>query len=134
MAQDRRPARGRAPRERADPRDQLGEPERLGQVVVGADRQPLDEVLECPRRGQHQDPGLRPLAADRAAHVVAVEARQVAVEHEHVVADDPRLDQRVGSVRREVDGHPLPPQPARDRIGQPPFVLCDQHAHLRSSG
>jgi hypothetical protein len=65
----------------------------------------------------------------RAAHVVAVHARQVAVEHEHVVAHDARLGQRRLPVARQVDRHPLPAQPARDRVGQPQLVFGDQHPH-----
>ena len=113
-----------------DPRDQLGEAKRLGQIVVGAERQALDQVLERAGRGQHQDPGLGSLAAHRPAHVVAVQSRQVAVEHEHVVAHHARLDQRVGAVGGQVDRHPLAAQAARDRLGQPLLVLGDQYAHL----
>ena len=70
--------------------------------------------------------------ADGAAHVVAVDPGQVAVEHEHVIADDPRLCERVGAVRREVDRHPLTPQPARDRVRQTALVFGDQNSHLCS--
>ncbi len=56
-------------------------------------------------------------------------AREVAVEHEDVVAHDPRLAQRIGAVGRDVDRHPLAPQAARDEVRQPWLVLCDQDAH-----
>ena len=79
--------------------------------------------------GQHQDAGLGPLAADRAADVVAVDARQVAIEHEHVVAHDPGLGQRLLPVGGEVDGDPVAPQAAGDRVGQAQLVLGDQHTH-----
>jgi hypothetical protein len=46
-----------------------------------------------------------------------VDPWQVSVENQNVVANDARLDERVGAVRREVDRHPLAAQPARDRIG-----------------
>ena len=45
-AHHRRERRLGAPRERADPRDQLGEGERLGQVVVGAQAEPGDAILD----------------------------------------------------------------------------------------
>jgi hypothetical protein len=54
---------------------------------VGAEREPLHDVLERASRGEHQDPGLRTLLAQRAADVVAVDLRQIAVEHDHVIAD-----------------------------------------------
>ena len=41
--------------QRADPRFQLGDRERLGQVVVGAFIQPRHTILDARQRGQHQD-------------------------------------------------------------------------------
>ena len=71
----RRAARRGTPRKGVDPGDELGEAERLGEVIVGAERQPVDHVLERPGGGEHQDPRLRPLVADGAADLVAVQAR-----------------------------------------------------------
>lgn len=111
-----------------DAGQQLGEAKRLGQVIVSSERQPVDHVLKCPRCGQHQDPGLGLLAAHGAAYVVAVHAWEVAVEHQHVVSDHARLEERLLAVRREVDRHPLLPQAARDRVPESQLVLGDQHA------
>ncbi len=57
---------------------------------------------------------------------------KISVEHEHVVAHDPALDECVGSVRGEIDGHPLAPQPACDRVSQTRFVLSNQNPHICS--
>ena len=54
---------------------------------------------------------------------------QVAVEHHDVVGEDARLVERGGAVGRDVDGHALAAQAARDRVGDPAFVLGDQYAH-----
>ena len=54
--QHRRRRRRGATAERAHPRDQFGERERLGQVVVGAERQPGHLVLDGAARGQHHAP------------------------------------------------------------------------------
>jgi hypothetical protein len=35
-----------------DAGDELGEAKRLGQVIVGAERQPLDDILERAGRGE----------------------------------------------------------------------------------
>ena len=67
----------------------------------------MHEVIERARRRQHQDPGLGSLVAHGAADLVAVNPREVAVEHEHVVADDPRLDECLLAVGREIDGGTL---------------------------
>ena len=46
---------GFAARERADAEDELGEVEGLGEVVVGAEREPGDAVGGGAGGGQHQD-------------------------------------------------------------------------------
>ena len=69
-------------------------------------------------------------AASAPAHVVAVHAGQVAVEHHDVVAAWTRaVEERRGPVGRHVDRHALPAQPARDRGGDARLVLGDQDAH-----
>ena len=69
------------------------------------------------------------LAGQGAADLVAVDAGQVAVEHDHVVAVQVQLGQGVGAVVADVDGHPLVPQAAGDGGGQHGLVLDDQHPH-----
>src|SRR5262249_47077402 len=67
-------------------------------------------------------------------HLVAVQGRQVPVEDDHVVVVDLGHFQAAGAVVGDVDGHPPPPQPARERAGELGFVLDDEHPHraLRS--
>ena len=52
--QDRRAGGLVASGERVDPRDELGEGERLGQIVVGAEAEAVDPVLDRARRGQYE--------------------------------------------------------------------------------
>ena len=73
LREHRRQRRLRAAGERADPRDELGERERLRQVVVGAEAEPVDAVLDRARGGQHQHARPAPAADERAADVVAVQ-------------------------------------------------------------
>jgi hypothetical protein len=61
-----------------------------------------------------------------------VHARQVAIQHQDVVADHACLDQRIGPVRSQIHSHPLTTEPARNRIGKPALILSDQHAHRLS--
>ena len=122
--------RGMQGRDAGDERQPVLERERLDQVVVGAEREPADLVLEPRGGGQHQDPHVRVLAGDDRGDLVAVSAREVAVEHDDVVVDDAGLQQRARAVVGDVDGHALAAQPAGDGPRQPPFVLCDQDAHL----
>ena len=132
MTQHRGPARGRPPGHGVDPGHELSEPKRLGQVIVCPERQPLDHILQRAGGGQHQDSRLGSLSPHRPADVVPVDAREVTIEHEHVVANHARLDQRLLAVRRQIDGHPVAAQPAGDGLGQPELVFSDQDTHQAS--
>ena len=57
----------------------------LPQVVIRAQFQPVDPVLDVGGRGEHQDAARRAVAHQPAADPVTVHGRQVAVEHDHVV-------------------------------------------------
>ena len=122
--------RGRASSNCADARDQLGELEGLGQVVVGTQSEPLDAVLDRAGGGEHQHPARRPVRDQGSADVVAVGAGQVAVEHHHVVVVDRQLRAGVVAVEGDVDGHAFPAQPDGHRLGEHLVVFGYQHSHL----
>ena len=71
--------------QRGDPGHQLAHPERLGEVVVGTDAEPDQDVRLVVARGQHQHRD-RPLGLDPPAHLVAVEPGQHHVQHHQVRA------------------------------------------------
>ena len=75
----------RAAQLRAHARQQLGEPERLGDVVVGAGVEPADGVHLAVLRGQEHDRHRRALLAHALAHLEPVDAGQPDVEHQQVV-------------------------------------------------
>ena len=110
-------------------RDQLGEAERLGQVVVGAQGKAVDDVVERARGREHEHLRLRLLGVERAAHVVAVQLGEVAVEDHHVVPVGAGLVQTVQAVGGHIDRHALVAQAVRDPIGQQRLVLDQQHPH-----
>jgi hypothetical protein len=60
------------PRQSVDTGHQLGKAEGLGQVVIGAQGEAIDHVLERAGGGQHENAGLRTLAPHRAADIIAV--------------------------------------------------------------
>ena len=72
---------------------------------------------------------MRLLGGQRAAHLVAVQLRQVAVENHDVVGIDAGLVERGRPVAGDVDSHPLTAQPAGDGGGNSGFVLGDQDSH-----
>ena len=76
---------GRPPQLRAHAREQLGEPERLGDVVVGAGVEAADRVHLAVLRGQEDDRHGRAALADALADLQAVDARQPDVEDQQVV-------------------------------------------------
>jgi hypothetical protein len=116
-----------ARRPSAHPRDQLVEGERLGQVVVGAELQPIDPVIDARGRGEHQDPGAAP--GERAADLVAVHHRQVPVEHDHVVGGEAGLGQGGRAVVGDVHRQAGVAQSLGDLPGQRDVVFGHQHPH-----
>jgi hypothetical protein len=79
-----------APRERAHPRLQLLQRERLGHVVVGAQVQALDALLDAVGRGEDQHRHAAAAPAQLAQHLEAVHLGQAQVQ-----------DQQVELVRRQ---------------------------------
>jgi hypothetical protein len=113
--------------QRLNARDEFGEGEGFVEVVVGAEAEALDLVVDRRRRGEHED--ARVAAAQLGAHVVAVHAGKVTVQHDDVVVvDGGPLEGRV-AVEHDVDGHRVAPQPVGDRVGEEALVLNHQYAH-----
>ena len=74
----------RAAQQRLDPAHQLAQPERLGQVVVGAELEADDLVDLVVARGQDQDRHLGAGGAHAAQDLEAVDAGQADVEDDEV--------------------------------------------------
>ena len=97
--------------ERAQPREQLAEVERLHQVVVGAAVQPFDARLHGVARGHHEDRHRAARFADRAADGEAVAHRQHDVEDHRVVVGGADLEDGGVAVAGDVHGVGLLAQP-----------------------
>ncbi len=126
-----------------DARDQLVLVERLGHVVVGAEAEAADLVLDAGEPGEDQDRRLDLGDAQRAQHLVAGHVRQVQIEQDDVVvvqlAEVDTFLAEVGGVDVEALGF----QHQLDRLSGGAVVLNQQHAHasplprrvgLRSAG
>lgn len=72
-------AAGFAARERADAQDEFGEVERLGELIIGAEREPGQAIVGGAGGGQHQDHCRVLAAGDDLAELIAVDAGKVAV-------------------------------------------------------
>ena len=99
-AQRGHPARRAAAQQRAHAREQLLALERLDEVVVGADVEPLHARLQRVARGQHQDRRVVAVVAQALGDVDAVQPRQAEVEDDEVGQEGVRLVERRARRRR----------------------------------
>src|SRR5262249_40586244 len=67
----------RAAEQRANTRDQLGEGKRLRQVVISAELQAIDAVLDGRRRSQHKHAAAAAMLDQARAYLVAGHPRQI---------------------------------------------------------
>jgi hypothetical protein len=120
---------GSAPTQSTDARDQLVKRERLAQVVVRAQFQPVNPIVDVGGRGQHQDAAGRAVPHQPAADPVAVHGRQVTIEHDHVVGGTGCALQGRRSVVDHIDGEPGVAQALADPVRQDHVILHDQDSH-----
>ena len=115
--------------QRPQPGEQLGERERLHQVVVGAFVEAPHPVLDRIARGQHQHGRPHPVRAQPPARLEAVHARQHHVEDHRVVVGRAGDPDRVLSALCDVGRHPFLTQAASHQAGHLDIVLDDQNPH-----
>ena len=73
-----------AAEQRVDAGEQLGEGERLDEIIVGSLLQPVDAIVDRAERGQHQHRRRHACGAQRAQHRQAVEPGQHAIEDDEI--------------------------------------------------
>jgi hypothetical protein len=121
------------PQHGPDAGDKLAGAERLGHVVVGADRQPDHEVGLVVTGGQHDDRH-PPVGLDAPAHLQPVEPRQHEVEDDEVGLGGPAQLDRLLPVPYGPGLEAFAPQPPHDRVRDRGLVLHHQHCRHRRSG
>jgi len=128
---DRAPGARVAAQQRPHPGQQLGEGERLHEVVVGAVVEPRHAVVEAVPCGQHQHARLHleRLGPQLPAHLAPVRTGHGDVEADQVVGVDERLGEGLVAVVGHVDRVAVAPQPSGDGLGQLLLVVDDQHSH-----
>ena len=92
-----------APLQRLQPRQELGECEGLGQVVVAAGTQPFDPIVDIAERAHDQDGSRvlpRPKLRDDGE---AIELGEHAVDHQRVEFAVRRVVEALAAVDREID-------------------------------
>ncbi len=117
-----------APDQRADARHQLGEGERLHQVVVGAAVEAEHAVLHRVARRQHQHRRFQAALTQRGEDLEAAAAGQAEIEQNHV--EGLGGDAEEGALPRPLHHHVefLALEPFAEGVGNFLFVLDDEHA------
>ena len=122
---------GRAAQGGADAGQELGEAERLGDVVLGAELEPRHLVhLAAPRR-QDDDGHHPPLASKRLEHLEAVHLGEHHVEDDEIGSVGPREVEAPLAVLGHEDPVPLPLEIDAKTQGDAGVVLHDEHRRLR---
>ena len=116
-------------RQRAQPRQQLLEGERLDEVVVGAGVEAGDAVVDAIAGGEHEDRGLRATGPELAAHGEAVQLGQEQVEDDDVEGDAARPIECLAPRDGDVHGVALFLKAALDVRGDAPLVFDDEDVH-----
>src|SRR5215475_766042 len=111
-----------------DPGQELGQPERLGHVVVGARIEPDHRVHLVHPRGEDQHRDGLAFRAQTAAYFQPVQLRQPDVEHDQIEPAVHGRIQRARAVRRNVDVVAFAPQCACQWVGDGEVILGKQYA------
>ncbi len=119
----------RAAHQRAQPRGQLVQIDRLDHVVVGAEVQAADAIGHCVARGQHQHRQRQPGLAHGGQHVEPVLARQPEVEHRGGVGLGAQLAFGSDAVAHPVDLEAELAQAGAQAVTQQRVVFGQQDAH-----
>jgi hypothetical protein len=112
--------------ERPDPGEQLGERERLHEVVVCAGIEPFDTILHRVARGEHEDRSCGLRGSETASHLKTVEGGDHDVEDDDVVTFGARLRESVGAVVAEIDDVAFFLEDATHRCREPSLILNKQ--------
>jgi hypothetical protein len=127
-------ARLPAPDERPHPGLQLRQVERLGEIVVGADVESLDAILERIAGGEHHHRDARPAPAQAPQDLEAVELGQAEIEYDEVVVLRGQHVVRLGAVAGAVHRVISRAQRAREPVGQYRIVFDYEDAHIPNIG
>ena len=106
--------------------DDLGEAERLGDVVVAAGAKRLDLVLDCALCGEEEDRGLEAALAEATAYLEPVDVGEHPVEDDQVGVELHRLRERVAAVLGLGDVEALVPQRCGYGIDDRRLVVDDE--------
>jgi hypothetical protein len=107
-------------------REQLGERERLHQIVDGARVQAGDAILDLTTSGEDDHRQLRLEIAQFGEHLHAADPGEHQIEHNYVKALAQRSSLALDAVECRLDGEPLGLEPSLQEVDDPRLVLHQQ--------
>jgi hypothetical protein len=123
-----------SPGQRAHPGQQLGERERLDEIIVGAGIEAGHPVVDGVARRQEQDRRRHATPAQVAQQRQSIELGQQQVEKDDVVARGQRMVASRDAIAGDIDGVARFAQALPQRAGNAALVLDDQQPHAITSG
>ena len=129
QAHDFERSRRAAPQQGAHAREQLGERERLHQIIIRAEFEAAHAIMHGITRGEKQRGGLFTLAAQPTEDGPAILARHHHVEDDQVVGAGLRLVQAIRPVARRIHDESIFGQPFSQELPRLRVVFNDQDAH-----
>ena len=127
--QERRRVAARATHQRAQARDELGDGERLGKVVVGAQIERLHAIVDGIARGQYQHGRTRARLTQVLQERPAAALRHHQIEHDGIVGHFAEHVLRFLAVGCDVDGKMRLAQHAIQRAREIRLILDDEYSH-----
>jgi hypothetical protein len=121
--------RGAAPAECFDARQQLGERERLGEIVVAAHFESVHPIIDGAERRQNQHRRAIVALAQGSDDRQAVQMRQLAIGNDHVVIALRGLIEAIAAVRAVLGGVAAFAQPFHQIFGRLQVVFDEQQFH-----
>ena len=119
---------GAAAQQRPHPGEQFGEPERLGDVVVGAGVEADDGVHLVDAGGEDQHRGAVPFGTHPAGHLQAVHLGQAEVKNDQVDAPLQCPLEGLRAVGAHLNLIALPAQRTGERLGNRGVILGEKYA------
>ena len=124
-------ARGAPAQQRLDARQELGERERLGEIVIAPRLEPADAVVDAAEGGQHQHRSLDAPLAQTLDDREAVELRQHAIGHDEIELPLGGAVEPLAPIGGVLDGVAALAQPLDEEARGLGIVFDEQHVHWR---
>ena len=118
-----------SPEQSPNSREQFTKRKRLGQVIIGAGFKPVDPIIHCCPRSQHQDRRVNSARAQLATNFKSVPPGQQHIQHNQVVIIDRGLVQTRISILGHIHRIALLAQALGDDVGHARLIFYQENSH-----